>query len=109
MVANAGTVAFGPLVDSKLVMIVDFCVAIDRLSLLAIVDDWDRIMRVNVRGVMLCYKHAAIQMIKQGRGGRIIGEFLRSVHMPFLSHPYYPQSGASSVAGKRGITLFIRT
>jgi len=34
---------------------------------------WDRVFSINVRGTMLCYKHAAIQMIKQGRGGRIIG------------------------------------
>lgn len=37
------------------------------------VEEWDRIMSVNVRGVMLSYKYAALQMIKQGRGGRIIG------------------------------------
>ena len=30
-------------------------------------------MAVNVRGVFLCYKHAAEQMIKQGHGGRILG------------------------------------
>lgn len=36
-------------------------------------DAWDRVMAVNVRGTMLCYKYAARQMIKQGRGGRIIG------------------------------------
>ncbi|KAF8836786.1 NAD(P)-binding protein [Paxillus ammoniavirescens] len=35
--------------------------------------DWDRIMAVNARGTFLCYKYAAEQMIKQGRGGRIIG------------------------------------
>ncbi|KAF8201116.1 NAD-binding protein [Mycena galopus ATCC 62051] len=44
--------------------------------------DWDRIMAVNIRGTFLCYKYAALQMVQQGRGGRIIG--------------------ASSVAGKRG-------
>lgn len=41
-------------------------------------------MSVNVRGVFLCYKHAAAQMIAQGRGGRIVG--------------------ASSIAGKKGAT-----
>ncbi|KAJ7363815.1 hypothetical protein DFH08DRAFT_910243 [Mycena albidolilacea] len=46
------------------------------------VDEWDRIMTINCRGTFLCYKYAALQMINQGRGGRIIG--------------------ASSVAGKRG-------
>lgn len=39
-------------------------------------------MGVNVRGTFLCYKYAARQMIKQGRGGRIVG--------------------AASVAGKKG-------
>ncbi|KAJ6551115.1 NAD-binding protein [Mycena capillaripes] len=45
-------------------------------------DEWDRIMNINGRGPFLCYKYAGIQMIKQGRGGRIIG--------------------ASSLAGKQG-------
>lgn len=39
-------------------------------------------MRVNVRAVHLCYKHAAKAMIKQGTGGKLIA--------------------ASSVAGYRG-------
>ena len=38
------------------------------------VEEWDQHLAVNARGVMLCLKHAAKQMIKQGRGGRIIGE-----------------------------------
>ncbi|KAF9459799.1 hypothetical protein BDZ94DRAFT_1267383 [Collybia nuda] len=49
-------------------------------------EDWDRISSINGRGVFLCYKYAAQQMIKQGRGGRIIG--------------------ASSIAGKRGPGLY---
>lgn len=36
-------------------------------------DAFDRSLAVNVRGVMLCYKYAARQMIKQGGGGRILG------------------------------------
>ncbi|KIJ04828.1 hypothetical protein PAXINDRAFT_94240, partial [Paxillus involutus ATCC 200175] len=44
--------------------------------------DWDRVMTINIRGSFLCYKYAAEQMVKQGRGGRIIG--------------------ASSLAGKEG-------
>ncbi|KAF9260783.1 acetoin reductase family protein [Marasmius fiardii PR-910] len=47
------------------------------------VDAWDKVFSINSRGTFLCYKYAAIQMIKQGRGGRIIG--------------------ASSLAGKQGI------
>lgn len=56
MVANAGI--------GKLLSLVDMTV-----------DVWDHIMCVNVRSVMLAYKHAARQMIKQGRGGRIVGAF----------------------------------
>ena len=56
MVANAGI--------GKLLSLVDMTV-----------DVWDHIMCVNVRSVMLAYKHAARQMIKQGRGGRIVGTF----------------------------------
>ncbi|ESK86696.1 hypothetical protein Moror_10943 [Moniliophthora roreri MCA 2997] len=55
MVANAGIL---PAVSSI------------ETSLLA---DWDRVMSVNARSAYLCYKHAAKQMIAQGRGGRIIG------------------------------------
>lgn len=39
----------------------------------ASVEDLNNVLAINVRGVMLCYKYAAIQMVKQGRGGRIIG------------------------------------
>ena len=46
---------------------------------------FDRTIAINLRGAMLCYKYAAQQMVKQGRGGRIIG--------------------ASSVAGREGERL----
>jgi len=49
------------------------------------VEELQRALSVNVIGTFLCYKYAAQQMIKQGRGGRIIG--------------------ASSVAGKTGVPL----
>jgi NAD(P)-dependent dehydrogenase (short-subunit alcohol dehydrogenase family) len=38
----------------------------------ASVEKFDWLMGINVRGTMLCYKRAAVQMIAQGRGGRII-------------------------------------
>ncbi|KAF9027327.1 short chain oxidoreductase [Hymenopellis radicata] len=46
------------------------------------VKTWDWLFATNLRSMMLCYKYAAVQMIEQGRGGRIIG--------------------ASSLAGKQG-------
>ena len=36
------------------------------------VEDWDRVMAVNLRGVFLCSKAAAKAMIAAGRGGRIV-------------------------------------
>ncbi|EPS94917.1 NAD-binding protein [Fomitopsis schrenkii] len=54
MVANAGISSKGSLLETS-------------------VEHWDNVMKINGRGVMLCYKHAAEQMIKQGNGGRIIG------------------------------------
>ncbi|KAJ6482540.1 NAD(P)-binding protein [Mycena sanguinolenta] len=45
-------------------------------------EQWDLTMNVNARSAFLCYKYAGMQMIKQGKGGRIIG--------------------ASSILGKQG-------
>ena len=36
------------------------------------VEDWDRIHRVNARGVFFCLQRVAREMIDSGRGGRII-------------------------------------
>ncbi|KAF7322307.1 hypothetical protein HMN09_00008300 [Mycena chlorophos] len=36
-------------------------------------ENWEKIWQVNTRGVVLSYKYAARQMIKQNEGGRIIG------------------------------------
>ncbi|KAK7471938.1 hypothetical protein VKT23_000044 [Stygiomarasmius scandens] len=65
------------------VMIANAGIVIDRPFLETTVEEWDRTFAVNARGVFLCYQHAAKQMIKQGRGGRMIG--------------------ASSIMGKSGI------
>lgn len=54
MVANAGIGRLKTIIDS-------------------LMDDWDRLFAVTAKGTFLCYKYAAQQMIKQGRGGRIIG------------------------------------
>ncbi|EIW82768.1 NAD(P)-binding protein [Coniophora puteana RWD-64-598 SS2] len=47
--------------------------------------DWDDAFSINVKGTFFCYKHIGAQMVKQGRGGRIIG--------------------MSSLAGKKGFAL----
>ncbi|KAG1725616.1 uncharacterized protein EDB91DRAFT_84763 [Suillus paluster] len=36
-------------------------------------EGWERVMQINATSAFLCYKYAAVQMVKQGRGGRIIG------------------------------------
>lgn len=38
-------------------------------------ETWDALFSVNVRGMMFCYKWAAKQMIKQGKGGKLIGKW----------------------------------
>ncbi|KAJ7445954.1 NAD(P)-binding protein [Mycena galericulata] len=65
MVANAGVALWRSIVDTT-------------------VEEWDRVMTINGRGTFLCYKYAGMQMVSQGRGGRIIG--------------------ASSLAGKTGVS-----
>ena len=44
------------------------------------VDHWERTFAINTRGVSLCYKYAGIQMIKQDRGGPIIGAASAAAH-----------------------------
>ncbi|PCH44861.1 NAD(P)-binding protein [Wolfiporia cocos MD-104 SS10] len=50
-------------------------------------DELDRTNAINIRGTLLSYKYAAKQMIEQGRGGRIIGEwsFFRILGSPMLA------------------------
>jgi meso-butanediol dehydrogenase/(S,S)-butanediol dehydrogenase/diacetyl reductase len=54
MVANAGVALTAPLLETT-------------------AEQWQQTMDVNVKGVFHCYRAAARQMIKQGRGGRLIG------------------------------------
>ncbi|KZV77322.1 NAD(P)-binding protein [Peniophora sp. CONT] len=54
MIANAGIARFHTVLNAHL-------------------EDYRDVMTVNAQGVFLCYKHAALKMVGQGRGGRIIG------------------------------------
>jgi len=70
MVANAGVITVNTLFDSEHSAPSQWFLFI---LCTANVEDLDRVYAVNVRGTFLCYKYAAIQMIAQGRGGRIVG------------------------------------
>lgn len=73
MVANAGIAQVKPLLDIT-------------------PEDFDRVMKVNVRGVFLCYKAAAQQMIQQGTGGKIIGAASIAAHKGFALLGHYSAS-----------------
>lgn len=67
MVANAGISGGGPFLDTD-------------------TKAWDRQISINLRGTMLCYKYAGQQMVKQKRGGRIVGEAYHSLLPISLPH-----------------------
>ncbi|KAF4607261.1 hypothetical protein EYR38_001322 [Pleurotus pulmonarius] len=95
MVANAGVALNGLISDTS-------------------VEDWDALYAVNVRGTFLCYKHAADAMIKQGRGGRIVGACSIAGKKGYPDSPAYSSSkfavrgltqSAAQEYGKYGITV----
>lgn len=95
MVANAGVIGYESFLDIT-------------------VESFDRLMAVNARGTMLCYKHAAKQMIAQGRGGRIIGASSLSGKQASSIVPAYSASkfavrgltqAAAQAFGEHGITV----
>lgn len=65
-------------------------------------EDWDLIIRTNLKSVFLCTQRALREMIRQGRGGRIIA--ISSIHA-VLSEP---NCGHYTTA-KGGIEGFMRT
>lgn len=83
LVNNTGVIRFSPIVDMP-------------------EDDWDHILRTNLKSVFLCSQQGARRMIAQGRGGRIIS--LSSIHA-VLSEP----NCGHYTAAKGGIESFSRT
>lgn len=73
MVANAGIAQVKPLLEVT-------------------PEDFDGLMAVNLRGVFLCYKAAAQQMIRQGGGGKIIGAASIAAHKGFAMLGHYSAS-----------------
>jgi glucose 1-dehydrogenase len=65
-------------------------------------DEWQRIMAVNLTGPFLCCQAAARQMIQQGKGGRIIN--ISSIHED-LPMP----TNAAYCASKGGLRMLMRT
>jgi len=65
-------------------------------------EDWDFILRNNLKSVFLCSKEAARVMIEQGRGGRIV--CISSIHA-VLSEP----NCGHYTAAKGGMEAFCRT
>jgi meso-butanediol dehydrogenase / (S,S)-butanediol dehydrogenase / diacetyl reductase len=64
------------------------------------VEDWDRMMAINLRGVFLCYRAAARRMIDQNTGGKIVGAASIVAHRPFALLGHY----SASKWGVRGLT-----
>jgi NAD(P)-dependent dehydrogenase (short-subunit alcohol dehydrogenase family) len=70
MVANAGIMVYESFLDSKSRKLYQ---QLSAKGYTVSAEGFDRVMAINARGPMLCYKYAGKQMIAQGRGGRIIG------------------------------------
>ncbi len=65
-------------------------------------EEWQKIIAVNLTGPFLCSQAAARQMIQQGKGGRIIN--ISSIHedLPLLTNAPY-------CASKGGLRMLMRT
>ncbi|WP_350284586.1 3-oxoacyl-ACP reductase family protein [uncultured Croceitalea sp.] len=63
-------------------------------------ESWDAVLDVNLKGTFLCSKHAAIQMIKQGKGGAIINIASQAAKSGFP----YAAAYTSSKHGMIGLT-----
>lgn len=64
------------------------------------VDQWDKVMAVNIRGVFLCHQAAAHQLIQQGKGGKLIAACSISGYRPSGKAPAY----CTSKWAVRGLT-----
>jgi meso-butanediol dehydrogenase / (S,S)-butanediol dehydrogenase / diacetyl reductase len=56
------------------------------------IDEWDRVMSINAKSMFLCYREAGRQMIKQGKGGKIIGACSSAGHRPTVTGVAYSAS-----------------
>ena len=75
--------------------------AIEDLS----VDEWDRVMKVNGRGVFLGCKHAIVQFKKQGGGGAIVNIGSISGVVGLAQQPAYCASKGAVIQLSRQIAM----
>ena len=65
--------------------------------------DWERVQGVNLRGTFLCLRAAALQMRKQGNGGRIVNiSSIDSLHPSMVGLAHYD-------ASKGGVNMLTRS
>ena len=65
--------------------------------------DWERVQAVNLRGTFLCLRAAALQMRKQGGGGRIVNiSSIDSLHPSMVGLAHYD-------ASKGGVNMLTRS
>ena len=88
MIANAGVAGISPLHESEhRARSLEWPLLTYRnRARAASVEEFERMMNINVMGTFFSYKYAALQMIAQGTGGRIVG--------------------AASIASKQGAVYF---
>ena len=80
MIANAGIGKLSPLIESEFGLLCLRSVA--NRVLAATAEDMNMHLSVNLLGVFFCLKHAAKQMIAQGRGGRLLGTHIANLLLP---------------------------
>ncbi len=64
-------------------------------------EEWDTVLGVNLKGMMLCSQAATKLMIAKGQGGRIINITSTESFLPLLGHSHY-------VASKGGALMFTK-
>jgi NAD(P)-dependent dehydrogenase (short-subunit alcohol dehydrogenase family) len=68
-------------------------------------EEWDRVIGVNLRGTMMCARAAATRMRAQGRGGRIVNITSGAAFVPTPQSAHYAASKAGIVAFTRVLAL----
>jgi 3-oxoacyl-[acyl-carrier protein] reductase len=67
--------------------------------------EWDRVLAVNLKGTFLCSRAAARQMIRFGRGGRIINITSGAAYSPSPNGTHYSASKGGVVSFTRALAV----